>query len=95
MRPRFDGQHNVLATENTRHGVHSTGDGLSQEHQVRCDPTPFMTQKLSRAGNTGLDLVTDQQDIVLIAQGPGVTQVLLVRNDNTCLALNRLNQEGR
>ena len=91
MRPRFDGQHNVLATENTRHGVHSTGDGLSQEHQVGCDPTPYMTQKLSRAGNTGLDLVTDQQDIVLIAQGPGVAQVRIVRNDNARLSLNGFN----
>lgn len=91
MRTRFDGQHDIFATENTRYWVHSAGDGFAQEHQIGLDPAPFVTQKLSCAGNTGLDLVTDQQDIVLIAQGPGVAQVRIVRNDNARLSLNGFN----
>jgi hypothetical protein len=53
-----------------------------------------VAQQLARAGDTSLDLITDQEYIVLVAQSAGLLQVILVRNDNTSLTLNRLNQEG-
>ena len=94
MRAGLNGQHDVLATQNTGHRIHSTGDGLAQQHQIRLDSTPFVAEKLPRPGNTGLDLIADQQGIVLIAQGSGLLQVILVRNNNSCLALDGFDQEG-
>lgn len=90
----LDREHDVLAAEHTRDGVHTTGDGLAQQDQIGLDSAPLVTQQLTRAGDTGLDLVADQEYIVLVAQSASLLQVILVRNDNTSLALNRLNQEG-
>jgi hypothetical protein len=91
---RLDREHDVLAAEHTRDGVHTTRNGLAQEDQVGLDSAPLVTQQLTRAGNTSLDLVTDQEYIVLVAQSASLLQVILVGNDDTGLALNGLNQEG-
>lgn len=94
MRAGLNGQHDVLATQNTGHGIHATGDGLAQQHQIRLDSTPFVAEKLPRPGNAGLDLIADQQGIVLIAQGSGLLQVILVRDNNPRLTLDGFDQEG-
>lgn len=52
-------EHDVLTAQHTRDGVHATGDGLAQQDQVGLDSAPLVTQQLTRAGDTRLDLVTD------------------------------------
>ena len=90
---RLDGEHNVLPTQDGGDGVHATGDSLAQQHHVGLDPAPLMAAQLASTGNTGLDLITDQQYVVLVAQGSGLLQVILVGNHDTCLALDGLHQE--
>jgi hypothetical protein len=53
-----------------------------------------VAQQLTRARDTGLDLVADQQHIVLIAECPGLLQVIWVGDNNACLTLDRLDEES-
>lgn len=91
---RLDSKHHILAAQHAGHGVHATGDGLAQQHHVRLDAAPLVAEQLASAGNTGLNLIADQQDVVLVAQGSGLLQVIVVGDNNACLALNGLHQEG-
>lgn len=92
---RFDGEHNILTAQNTRDGIHSTRNGLAQQHQIGLDAAPLVAEKLTSAGNTRLDLIADQESIVLIAQGSRLLQVVLIWDDDAGLTLDGLNQEGR
>lgn len=94
MSARLDSKHHIFAAQHAGHGVHATGDGLAQQHHVRLDAAPLVAEQLAGAGNTGLNLIADQQDVVLVAQGSGLLQVILVGDNNACLALNGLHQEG-
>lgn len=87
-------EHDVLATEHTRDRVHTTRDGLAQQDQVRLNSAPLVAQQLARAGDTGLDLVTDQKHIMLVTQSARLLQVTLVGDDDTGLTLDGLDQEG-
>lgn len=91
----FDGEHNILTAQNTRDGIHSARDGLAQQHQIGLDAAPLVTEKLTSAGNTRLDLIADQESVVLIAQGSRLLQVVLIWNDDAGLTLDGLDQEGR
>lgn len=90
----LDREHDVLAAEHARDGVHTTRDGLAQKDQIGFDSAPLVAQQLTCAGDTGLDLVADQKHIVLVTQGAGFLQVILVGDDNTGLTLNGLDEEG-
>lgn len=53
-----------------------------------------MAEQFACTGNARLNLITDEQDIVLITQSSRLPQIVIVGNDNACFALNRLYQEG-
>lgn len=94
MSTRLNGEHDILATKDTGHGVHATGDGLAEQHQIGFDSTPLVAEELSCAGDTSLDLVADQQSVVLVTQRSSLLQVVLVGDDDARFALDRLDQEG-
>ena len=52
-----------------------------------------MAEHLTRPCNTGLNLVADEKNVVLVAKSANLPQVAVVRHDDTSLALNRLNKE--
>lgn len=91
---RFNGEHDVLAAQHTGHGIHAARDSLAQQDHVGLNAAPLVAEKLSSASNTGLDLITDQKGIVLVAKSTGFLQVVLIRDDNAGLSLNGFDQEG-
>ena len=93
MGTRLDREHDVLSTQHTRDRVHTTGDGLAKQDKIGLDAAPLVAQQLTRARDTGLDLIADQKHIVLVAKCPGLLQVIFVRNNDACLTLDRLDEE--
>ena len=94
MGTRLDREHDVLATQHARNRVHTTRDGLAEQDKVGLDSAPLVAQQLTCAGDTRLDLVADQQRIVLVAECPGLLQVVWVGDNDACLALDRFDQES-
>lgn len=90
----LDGEHDFLATQHARNRVHTTRDGLAEQDKVGLDSAPLVAQQLTCASNTSLDLVTDQQHIVLIAECPGLLQVVWVGDNDASLTLDRLDEES-
>lgn len=90
----LNGKHDVLTAEDTRDRVHTTRDGLTEEDEVGLDSAPLVTEQLAGAGNTSLDLIADQQDIVLVAEGAGLLEVVGIGDDNTGFTLNGLDEES-
>ena len=68
MGARFNCEHDVFGSENTRHRIHASRYGLTQEYQVRLDAAPFMTQQSTRPRYTSLDFITDHEDIVPVTE---------------------------
>ena len=91
---RLDGEHYLLLAENSRDRVHATTDGLAKEDKVGLDATPLVAEHLTSAGNASLDLVTDHEDVVLVAELAHFSEVVLIRDNNTCFALDGLDQES-
>jgi hypothetical protein len=52
-----------------------------------------VAEQLSSTRDTSLNLITDQQHIVLVAQSSGLLEVIVVWDNNSRLALDGLNQE--
>ena len=52
-----------------------------------------MAEHLASPCDTGLDLIADEKDIVLVAKGADLLQVAVVRHDDTCFTLDGLNKE--
>lgn len=94
MGARLNSEHDILAAEHTRNRVHTTRNSLAQQDEVGLDSTPLVAEQLAGTGDTSLDLIADQQDIVLVAEGAGFLEVAWIGDDNTGLALDRLDQEG-
>jgi hypothetical protein len=45
----LDAQHHLLVCKHGRHGVHTTGESLSEKDNVRSDALVFYTQQLARS----------------------------------------------
>lgn len=95
VRARFHCEHDILTTQHAGHGIHASRDRFTQKHQIRLDATPLVAQQLAGTGNSGLDFIADQQGIVLVAERPCFLQIVVVRNDDPGLALDRLHEECR
>ena len=94
VRARLDREHDPARRQHARDGVHAAGDGLAEQDHVRLDAAPLVAQQLAGAGDAGLDLVADEQDVVLLAQLLHFAQVAVRRHDDACFALDRLDDEG-
>ncbi|CVN11728.1 Uncharacterised protein [Streptococcus pneumoniae] len=106
-RRRGDGVAAVGAPEAARvHGVHhlgaagdagerhAAGDALGGRHQVRLDALGLGGEPGAGAGDAGLDLVRDEQDVVGLAPLDHGRQEALGRDDEAALALDRLHDHG-
>lgn len=94
MSTGLDDQHDLLAAQDSADGVHAAGDGLSKSNHVRLNACPLRAEHAAGSANTGLDLVTDEEDVVLLADGVDLCEVVIVGNNNTSLALDGLYDEG-
>lgn len=66
--PGLDREHDVLAAQHARDRVHTARDGLAEQDKIGLDVAPLVAEQLTRAGNTSLDLITNQQHVVLVAE---------------------------
>src|SRR5690242_2306960 len=90
---RFDCEHDLPGAQHCRHGVHATRDGLAEQNEVWLDAAPLMAEHLTGPCNTSLDLVANEENVVLVAEGADLSQVAVVRYDNASLTLDGLNKE--
>lgn len=90
----LNNKHDFLAAHDSTDGVHAARDGLAQSYHVRFDASPLGAEHATSSANAGLDLVTDEQDVVLLAEIVDLLQVVLIGDHDTSLTLNRLDQEG-
>lgn len=91
---RLNDHHDLLAAEHSTDRVHATGDGLAKGDHVRLDASPLGAKHTTSTADTSLDLVTDQENVVLLAKLLNTCEVVLLGNDDTGLALDGLNDES-
>ena len=94
MGPRLDGQHHLVAAQDAGHGVHAAGHGLAQDDHVGADAAPVVAEQLACAGDAGLDLVADEEGVGGGAEGAGFVEVGVGGEDDACVALDGLDDEG-
>lgn len=112
-----DLKEDLLATKDTRDGVDTSRESLSEENHVGLDlgvvleaeklsgtgetleTIPFCqslqvgTRRLMREGSHGLDFVTDQEDVVLLAEGLNSLEVVLIGDNDTGEPSTRVSTE--
>ena len=77
-----------------RDWVHAATQCLAQNEQIGCDVVVLIAKHATSSGQTALDLIHDEQDIVFAAKCFSFLQKALWRHPNARLALNRFNDEG-
>lgn len=90
----LDGQHDVLTPQHARDGIHAAGDGFAEEDEVGFDAAPFVAEEFAGAGDAGLDLVADEEDVVFVAEGAGFGEVAFRGDDDAGFALDGLDEKG-
>lgn len=77
-----------------RNRIHAAGDGLSKSHKIRLNVSPLVAEHFTSTANARLDLITDEQHVVLLAQSRNLAQVVIVRHNYACLALDGFDNES-
>lgn len=90
----LDNAKDVLVGENGRDGVHTTGDGLSEGDHVGLDASPVRGKHLTSSADTGLDLISNEENVVLLAKSVGLGEVVLIGDNDTSLTLDGLDEES-
>lgn len=90
----LDAEHDVVVGKDGRDGVNTTGQGLTEKENIGLDIVVVNAEQLACAGKTGLDLVGDHEDVVLLAELRDLLEVSLVGNHDTSFTLDGLDQEG-
>lgn len=90
----LNSHHDILGAKDTGDWVHATGNGLSESDKVWLNARPLRAEHLSCASNTGLDLVADEENVVLLAECLHVTKVAVIWDNDTGLALNWFNDNS-
>ncbi len=65
--------HDVRPADHRRQW-HAAGHALGDRHEIRLNPGVLDREHTTRAGETRLDLVHDEQDAVLVTQGAQLAQ---------------------
>ena len=73
----------------------AAANAFGHGHNIRRDACVLMRKKGSGTANTGLHLVKNQQQALLIAQFAQAAQTLGRHRAHPALTLNRLDQNGR
>lgn len=90
----LDDEHHLVVGEDSRDRVDTSGEGLAKQKDIGLDVVVVNAEHLSGTGKTGLDLVGDQEDVVLLAELGDLLEVAIVGDHDTSLTLNGLDQEG-
>ena len=75
-------------------GIEAAGERLADDEHVGLDALVLVGEELAGAAEAGLDLVGDEQDAVLLADGGGVFEEAVGRHEDAGLALDGLDEEG-
>lgn len=86
--------HNLLAAEDGGDGVHAARDGLAEGDHVGLDASPLGAEHLAGAANASLDLVGNEDDVVLLAEGLDLGEVVFSGDHDTSLTLDGLDDDG-
>lgn len=90
----LDDEHNVVVGEDGRDGVDTSREGLAEQKDVGLNVVVVNAEHLAGTGKTGLDLVRDQEDVVLLAELGDLLEVAGVGDHDTGLTLDGLDQES-
>jgi len=90
MVTRFDLIHDEVVSHAAGHWEHSAAHGLAHDKDVGSDIFVLNCEHLSSAAKSSLDLICDQKHIELGAQLANLSQVAFLWDDDTTLALDRL-----
>lgn len=90
----LDAKHDLVVGEDSRDRVDTAGQGLAEKENIGLDIIVVDAEQLASAGKTGLDLVGDHEDVVLLAELRDLLEVSLIGNHDTGLTLDGLDQEG-
>ena len=86
----LNGQHDLVVGQDCRDGEHTAREGLADGDHVGTDALMVAGKHASGASDTGLDLVSDEQDLVLLAEVVTLLQIAVVGHVDSGLALDRL-----
>jgi hypothetical protein len=86
--------HDFVVGQERADGIEAAAQRLADDQAVGADAFPLVGEHLAGAAQAALDLVADQQHVVLLAEGRGLLEEALGRNDDAGLALNGLDDEG-
>lgn len=86
--------HNLLAGKNGTDRVHAARNGLAKSDHVGLDARPLGAEHAAGTANTGLNLVGNENDVVLLAESLNLGEVVVIGDHDTSLTLNGLNDEG-
>ncbi len=79
-----------------QHRTHrkTVGERLGQGHDVGCGPELFVGEHRPGTAHPGLNLIEDEQEAGLVAQGPDLLEEVRPRATHPPLPLNRLEHDG-
>src|SRR5215469_16159558 len=75
-------------------GHYTPAQCLGSSNDIRCDIPMFNTPQLTGAAHTCLHFVSDQQDLIFIAELAQARPEIAGGYDSACLALHRLHDNG-
>lgn len=94
MRVRCHHLHYIIISEYTTHRVYSASQGFTHCYHIRLHVVPLTSKQFASTTQACLDLVSNEQDIVLLTERLCLLQVSFRRNNDPCLALNWLDEQS-
>ena len=85
----LNGQHDLVVGQDCRDGKDAARKGLADGYNVGTDALMVAGEHTSGTSDTGLDLVRDEQDVVLLAEVVALFQIAVVWHVDSGLALDR------
>ena len=93
VRAGIENAHQLARRDEGRDRIDAAAERLAEDQPVRPDVLMLMGEPSPGAPETGLDLVEDQQNVVLVADRAQLAQIALGRDDDAGLALDGLDQD--
>src|SRR5207245_10901102 len=90
---RLEHRHDLAAGEKSRYRQQSAAEGFAEDQSVGLHALVVAGEQPTGAPQPGLDFVGDEQHLVPAADVFAFGEIAARRNDDSLLALNRLNQK--
>lgn len=94
MRVRCHHLHYIIISEYTTHRVYSASQCFPHCYHIRLHVVPLTSKQFASTTQACLDLVSNEQDIVLLTERLCLLQVSFRRNNDPCLALNWFDEQS-